>query len=115
MQVQYIIERKLAQRFDLQHLEVVNESSGHNVAPGSETHFKVVLVASDFQGQRLLARHRQVNEALGAELAGGVHALAVHTYTEGEWRDRFGEAPLSPPCLGGMSLEQQETGEQEAR
>ena len=115
MQVKDIIERKLAERFSLQHLEVVNESGGHNVAPGSETHFKVVLVASDFQGQRLLARHRQVNDALGAELAGGVHALAIHTYTEREWRDRFGEAPLSPPCLGGKSAEQRETGEREAR
>lgn len=115
MRIQDIIERKLAERFDLQHLQVVNESSGHNVAPGSETHFKVVLVASGFQGQQLLARHRQVNDTLGAELAGGVHALAIHTYTEAEWRDRFGEAPLSPPCLGGKALERQETGEQEAR
>lgn len=114
MRVKDIIERKLAERFSLQHLEVVNESGGHNVAPGSETHFKVVLVTSDFQGQRLLARHRLVNETLGAELAAGVHALAIHTYTQEEWRARFGEAPLSPPCLGGKSSEQQAAGGPEA-
>jgi BolA protein len=98
---QAIIERKLAQRFAPDHLDVINESAKHNVPPGSETHFKVVLVASGFEGLRLLARHRLVNEALADELAGGVHALAIHTYTEPEWRARFGAAPMSPPCLGG--------------
>jgi BolA protein len=84
---------------------VVNESGNHNVPPGSETHFKVVLVSDAFEGQRLLARHRAVNETLAEELAGGVHALALHTYTPGEWQDRFGDAPMSPPCLGGKAGE----------
>ncbi|MDH3641790.1 MAG: BolA/IbaG family iron-sulfur metabolism protein [Gammaproteobacteria bacterium] len=97
------INEQLDARFELEHLEVVNESGGHNVAPGSETHFKVVLVASEFEGLRLLQRHRLVNETLAAELAGGVHALAIHTYTGAEWRERFGDAPMSPPCLGGDS------------
>lgn len=105
MSVQEVIEQKLAARFAPEHLEVVNESGGHNVPPGSETHFKVVLVSPGFAGMRLLARHRLVNETLADELAGGVHALAIHTYTEDEWRDRFGQAPLSPPCLGGKAAE----------
>jgi BolA protein len=96
---------KLTACFSPQHLDVVNESGGHNVAPGSETHFKVVLVSDTFTGQRPLARHRLVHEALAQELAGGVHALAVHTYTEPEWRQRFGNAPMSPPCLGGKAGE----------
>ena len=96
-----IIIEKLDTRFECQHLEVVNESGGHNVPAGSETHFKVVLVAAEFNGQRLLARHRAVNELLATELSGGVHALALHTYTAQEWQDRFGDAPMSPPCLGG--------------
>ena len=95
------IERKLADALDPEHLEVVNESGGHNVPDGSETHFKVVIVAGDFEGQRLLQRHRLVNRTLAEELAGGVHALAMHTYTADEWRERFGAAPMSPPCLGG--------------
>ena len=105
MSIQEAIQQKLAGRFDLLHLEVVNESGGHNVPPGSETHFKVVLVSESFADQRLLARHRAVNETLTAELAGGVHALAIHTYTPAEWQQRFGNAPLSPPCLGGKSRE----------
>jgi|TARA_Y100000294_G_scaffold125835_1_gene117282 BolA protein len=52
-----------------------------------------------------LTRHRRVNELLSDELTGGVHALAIHTYTPPEWRERFGEAPMSPPCLGGKPKE----------
>jgi BolA protein len=103
MSLQEQITTQLDSRFELQHLEVTNESGGHNVAPGSETHFKVVLVAPEFDGLRLLQRHRLVHETLASELAGGVHALAVHTYTGAEWQDRFGDAPMSPPCLGGSS------------
>ena len=95
------IEEKLAAALQPAHLDVVNESGNHNVPDGSETHFKVVVVAAAFEGERLLARHRRVNEALAAELAGGVHALAIHTYTTDEWRRRFGNAPMSPPCHGG--------------
>jgi len=92
------IEEKLARAIDLKHLEVINESGNHNVPPGSESHFKVVLVADEFGGQRLVSRHRRVNEVLAEELRNGVHALAIHTYTEDEWRARNGDAPMSPPC-----------------
>ncbi len=95
------IETTLARQLDPQHLEVVDESANHNVPPGAESHFKVIVVAPEFEGRRLVERHRRVNELLADELAGGVHALALHTYTEAEWRGRFGEAPMSPPCLGG--------------
>jgi BolA family transcriptional regulator, general stress-responsive regulator len=101
MPVQNRIEQRLAQRFDPAHLEVINESGNHNVPPGSESHFKVVLVAEAFAELRPVARHRLVNQALAEELAGPVHALAIHTYTADEWRQRFGQAPMSPPCLGG--------------
>ncbi len=101
MSVQDVIEQKLTAAFAPQHLEVRNESGGHNVPAGSETHFKVVLVSTLFDGERLLARHRRVNAALADELQGPVHALAIHTYTADEWQARFGEAPMSPPCQGG--------------
>jgi BolA protein len=41
---------------------------------------------------------------LGDELAGPVHALALHTYTESQWND-VGGAPESPACRGGMKAE----------
>lgn len=95
------IEERLAEAIAPMHLEVVNESSGHHVPAGSETHFKVVVVAARFEGRRLLERHRLVNDALADELRGPVHALALHTYTAEEWRARHGDAPMSPPCRGG--------------
>lgn len=99
------IERRLDAAFTLAHLEVTNESDQHNVPAGSESHFKLVLVSADFDGLRLLARHRKVNAELADLLAGDVHALALHTYTEAEWVKRFGTAPMSPPCLGGAARE----------
>ncbi|MCC5887165.1 MAG: BolA/IbaG family iron-sulfur metabolism protein [Gammaproteobacteria bacterium] len=101
MSIQATIESKLLEAVEPRYLEVVNESSSHNVPPDSETHFKVVLVADVFASERLVARHRRINRILAAELAGGVHALALHTYTPAEWEARFGAVPESPACLGG--------------
>src|SRR5215471_15203277 len=95
--IQSTIETKLAEALSPLHLEVTNESGNHNVPAGSESHFRVVIVAATFEGQRLLARHRRVNTVLAEELAASIHALALHTYTEAEWRERFGAAPMSPP------------------
>ena len=102
MTVQASIESKLA-TLDPLHLEVENESGNHSVPPGSESHFKVTIVAEQFEGERLIARHRRINALLADELAGPVHALAIHAYTEADWEKRFGKAPMSPPCLGGSS------------
>lgn len=101
MRMQSIIEEKLAGAIDCQHLEVINESDNHNVPPGSESHFKVILVSGQFDEMTLLSRHRRINDILSEELAGQVHALAIHAYTASEWQQRHGDAPLSPPCLGG--------------
>ena len=99
--VQTTIEEKITRRLDPAYLEVTNESHRHNVAPGSESHFKVVVVSRSFENRRLLERHRALNELLAEELAGGVHALALHTLTPAEWKQRHGEIPASPPCRGG--------------
>jgi BolA protein len=101
MVVQGEIERKLAEGIHAKHLEVINESGNHNVPPGSESHFKVVVVSEDFAGKALLARHRIINALLAEELANKIHALAIHTFTEEEWRKANGDAPMSPPCMGG--------------
>ena len=93
------IEEKLAGAIDLKHLEVVNESANHNVPPHAESHFKVILVADEFDGERPLDRHRRINRLLEEELLTGVHALSIHAYTVTEWQTRNGAAPMSPPCL----------------
>lgn len=101
MTMQQRIEQRLRERFAPLHIEVQNESHMHNVPEGSESHFRVVLVSDAFEGNALLKRHRAVNGVLAEELAGGIHALALHTMTPEEWFEKGGEAPQSPPCLGG--------------
>ena len=105
MSVKEDIETKLVGAIDLDYLEVVNESRFHNVPENSETHFKVILISSQFEGLRLIARHRAVNKALNEELNGPVHALAIHTYTPGEWLLKNKKLPDSPVCLGGKASE----------
>ena len=91
---------KLQSQFSPIELDVVNESHQHNVPPGSESHFKVIVVADEFEGKRLIARHRLVNSCLADELKNDIHALAIHTYSLEEWQG-IDNVPLSPKCLGG--------------
>ena len=80
------VTQKLTAAFaPLAHLQVLNESSAHNVAPGSETHFKVVVVSEAFAAAPPLERHRRVNAALADELAGPIHALSIVAKTPEQW------------------------------
>lgn len=101
MSIQETIEEKLQQAYSLQHLAVINESHQHNVPANSETHFKVTMVSPDFAGKTLVTRHQSAYKVLAQELQRGVHALALHMFTEQEWQKKNGAAPLSPPCMGG--------------
>ena len=59
--------------------------------------------SEEFKEAGRVARHRIINRLLEDELRGPVHALAIHAYTREDWEERFGHAPMSPPCLGGDS------------
>ena len=100
MIMQNTIKLKLKASFDTTFLEIQNESHMHNVAPGSESHFKVTIVAKQFEGLMLIKRHRLVNKALEQEL-NQIHALALHTMTANEWLEIGGSVTESPPCKGG--------------
>jgi len=101
MTIQSTIEEKITAALLPEHLEVANESHMHNVPPGSESHFKVTIVSSEFNDKMLVARHRILNQLLKDELDGAVHALSLHTLTPEEWQEKNGEIRKSPPCLGG--------------
>ena len=101
MTIQAKIEQKLQNAMQPDFLEVLNESHMHNVAPGSESHFKVTLVSSQFNGKMLIARHRLINGILAEELNGKIHALALHTLTPDEYFERAGKVAESPLCMGG--------------
>ena len=61
--------------------EVINEShlhAGHAGDDGSgESHWKIVLDAPDLAGKSRIARHRAVHDALGKDIIGRLHALAI--------------------------------------
>ena len=80
MSMQQFIEQTLQQGLAPDWLSVTNESYLHrSTGPDAESHFKVVVVSSVFEGERLVARHRRVNTLLAQALQNGVHALALHT------------------------------------
>jgi BolA protein len=88
MSVKTTIAEKLAAAFAPQNLDVIDESHQHvghaGHRPGGETHFRVHIVSEAFRGKSRIERHRMVNQALSGELAGGVHALAIHANAPGE-------------------------------
>ena len=103
MSVQDVIETKIRIALVPAHLEVANESHMHNVPPGSESHFRLVVVSELFEGQSRIQRHQSINRLLVDELAAGVHALSMQTHTAAEWHQREGRTFTSPDCLGGGS------------
>jgi BolA family transcriptional regulator, general stress-responsive regulator len=83
-----VIIEKLTEAFAPESLSVVDESGEHEGhaghRPGMATHFRVYIVARAFCDKSRLERHRMINQALSVELAGGVHALAIHAAAPGE-------------------------------
>ena len=101
MNVQETIEQKISEALSPNHLQVINESHMHNVPPGSESHFKLVVVTDTFSGVPRVRRHQTVNGILKDELAGPIHALSMETLTIEEWERKGGVVRASPDCLGG--------------
>ncbi len=88
MRVADVITEKLTAAFAPASLRVVDESHQHEGhaghQPGGETHYRVYIVSDAFRGKSRIERHRLINQALAGELAGGVHALAIHASAPGE-------------------------------
>jgi len=84
-------------------VNVLNESAGHNVQAGSETHFSVVVASEEFHGLNLIKRHRLVNKALETQLLEGVHALRINAKTLEEFENLDKEKLHGhpPSCRGG--------------
>jgi BolA protein len=95
--VETAIEQKVASALQPTHLELLNESHMH-AGPRTDSHFKLVAVSAAFAGLSKVKRHQLVYRLLGEELAGPVHALALHLYTPGEWKEQV--VPTSPLCAG---------------
>lgn len=90
MRVSETITKKLKEAFAPESIEVVDEShlheghAGHR--PGGQSHFRLHIVSQAFAGKSRIDRHRMINAILADDLAGGVHALAIHASAPGEKR-----------------------------
>lgn len=75
------IEERLKAAFAPSRLEVVDDSESHRGhagwREGGQTHFNVLIRAAQFGPMSRIARHRAVHQALGADLVGRIHALAL--------------------------------------
>ena len=75
------IRRALEQSFDAQFLEVIDESAahrGHAGAPdGGQSHFRVRIRSDALTPMTRIARHRAIHSAIGPDLMGRIHALAI--------------------------------------
>lgn len=81
------ITQKLTQAFEPSQLQVINEShfhAGHLHTSSDETHFRVLLVSTKFEGLSAVKRHQWVYRILAEELAGELHALALNLKTPAE-------------------------------
>lgn len=81
MSVAETISNKLTTELSPSLLEVIDEShlhAGHvGARPEGETHFKVIVVSTMFEGRSRVESQRLVYRILADELAGPVHALSV--------------------------------------
>tara|TARA_Y100000588_G_C13969774_1_gene802490 strand:+ start:64 stop:321 length:258 start_codon:yes stop_codon:yes gene_type:complete len=80
-----IIKKKLTDKIDASHLEIVDESHKHaGHAQSSGGHFRLHIVSEDFSGLSLIERHRLIYAALGDMIQNEIHALSINAKTESE-------------------------------
>lgn len=75
------IREKLTAAFQPDLLEIEDESERHRghagYREGGQSHFRVEIRAPAFREMSRIERHRAVHQALGADLVGRIHALAL--------------------------------------
>lgn len=74
------IEALLRARFSPSRLLIKDQShlhAGHAGAQDGRGHYEVIIVADAFAGQRPLARHRMIYDALGSLMETDIHALSI--------------------------------------
>lgn len=101
MSLEISIKDKIISTFQPEHLEIENESRKHHRPPGAETHFRVVVVSSKFEGQSRVDRQRSVMNLFAQERELGLHALALRAWTPSEWAENQSKLTMkSPTCTG---------------
>jgi acid stress-induced BolA-like protein IbaG/YrbA len=57
---------------------------------GDGSHFEALVVATEFEGKRTLARHQLVYKSLGELVGNEIHALSIRALTPEEWQAQAG-------------------------
>ncbi|MFT4099599.1 MAG: BolA family protein [Burkholderiaceae bacterium] len=81
------LRQRLTEAFPSARVEVVDEShlhAGHAGAAGGAGHYRVRLVAAQFDGRALMARHRLVYDAVRDWMPDRIHALTIEARTPDE-------------------------------
>ena len=82
-----LFEQDLRSSFQLTKLLIEDESHlhvGHAGAASGGGHFRIHLVAPEFNGLNSVARHRAVYAALKDHIPAEIHALSIHAYAPHE-------------------------------
>ena len=51
------------------------------------THFEATIVATAFEGKRMVQQHQLVYAALGDRMKAEIHALGMKTFTPAQWAE----------------------------
>ena len=81
-----MIERRLRNALTIDSIEIIDESYlhiGHAGAASGGGHFHVTIVAENFEGLPVLARHRLIYDALGDAMQTEIHALSIKAFDSG--------------------------------
>jgi BolA protein len=82
-----LFKQDLNKAFSIDRLQIEDEShlhAGHAGAASGGGHFKLTIVAPEFKGLSLLARHRAVYAALNRHIPIEIHALTINAIAPGE-------------------------------
>ena len=81
MRVAEEMQARLEEALSPSKLEIIDESERHRGHAGyqerGQSHFRVKIAAPAFDGMSRIARHRAGHDALGPDLVGRIHALAI--------------------------------------
>jgi len=82
-----LFEADLRSAFKLSQLNIEDEShlhAGHAGAASGGGHFKLTIIAPEFEGMNKVARHRAIYAALHAHFPDAIHALTILAFTPSE-------------------------------
>jgi BolA family transcriptional regulator, general stress-responsive regulator len=82
-----LFETDLKAAFDVIDLKIEDESNlhaGHVGAASGGGHFKIRIIAPQFEGMNLVKRHRAIYAALNSHFPNAIHALTIEAISPAE-------------------------------